>query len=50
MVPTCDINPLKTLGLGFRCFMNIPKNINRVKLGVKLCLSLRLTLCSGLDV
>ena len=50
MVPTCDVNPLKTLGFGFRCFMIIPKNIIRVKLGEKLCLSLRFILCSGLDV
>ena len=50
MVPTCDFNPLKPLGVGFRCFMIIPKNINRVKIGVKLCLSLRLTLCSGLEI
>ena len=47
---TCVVNPLKTLGLGFRCFMIIPKNMNKVKLGVNLCLSFMLTLCSGLEI
>ena len=41
MVPTCDVNPLKPLGVGFCCFVIIPKNIKRVRLGVKLCLDLR---------
>ena len=46
MVPTCVTNPLKPLRVGFRCIMIILKNIKRVMLGVKLCLGLRLVLCS----
>ena len=46
MVATCVINPLKSLGVGFLCFMIVLKNIKRVRLSVKLCLGLRLILCS----
>ena len=49
MVPTRVINPLKPLGVGFGCVMIIPKNIKRVRLGVKLRLGHRLTLCSELE-
>ena len=30
-VPTCVLNPLKPLGVGFQCFMLFLKNIKRMK-------------------
>jgi hypothetical protein len=42
MVPTCVVNHLKPLEVAFGCFMIIHENIKRVRLGVKLCLGLRL--------
>ena len=41
MVLTCVLNPLKSLGVMFWCFMFIHKNIKRVKCGVDLSLDFR---------